>query len=146
MYPGGIATGIIFRRSMVRLRNIKDGTSNTYLAGERNIAPDYYYSGMSTGDDQSWNASFCFDVTRWCGAATVSNGIITETHTDPSVVPRQDTPGTDLFYTFGGAHAVSFNMVFCDGSVHAISYSIDPEMHRRLGNRADGLPIDPKTF
>ena len=30
----------------------------------------------------------------------------------------------------------------CDGSVHAIGYDIDFEIHRRLGSRADGKPAD----
>ena len=48
-------------------------------------------------------------------------------------------------------------MVFCDGAVHAISYSIDgywfdpsgqahPGTHALLGNRHDGLVIDPNKF
>ncbi len=37
-------------------------------------------------------------------------------------------------------------MVFCDGSVHPMSYSIDLETHLRLANRADGMVIDGSKF
>ena len=37
-------------------------------------------------------------------------------------------------------------MVFSDGSVHTVSYGIDAETHRRLGNRRDDLPVDASKF
>ena len=147
-YPGGIATGVVFRRSIVRLRDIEDGASNTYLAGEKYVPPDCYYDGTGVGDDQSWNASFCYDVTRWCGMAVMSTDQLTiaYTCTDTLMTPRPDTPGVVTLWAFGGAHSGSFSMVFCDGSVHPIGYSIDLETHHRLGNKADGLVIDPKKY
>lgn len=55
---------------------------------------------------------------------------------------REDTPGYNNSGIFGSAHAGAWNVVLCDGSVHSVSYSIDGEMHRRLGNRKDGMPVE----
>jgi prepilin-type processing-associated H-X9-DG protein len=140
--PGTAVTGATYRRSMTRLRDIKDGVSNTYLAGEKNVNPDNYLNGVSVGDDQSWDASFCFDNIRWSGSINdrgVGQG-------DEIVAPRPDTEGGEEIICFGSAHAGNFNMLLCDGSVHAINYSIDKETHHRLGNIADGQPIDAKRF
>jgi prepilin-type processing-associated H-X9-DG protein len=140
--PGTLVTGATYRRSMTRLRDIKDGVSKTYLAGEKNINPDDYLNGVSVGDDQSWDASFCFDSIRWSGSIS-DQGI---GQGDELVAPRQDTAGGEEIICFGSAHAASFNMVFCDGSVHVIPYSIDKETHHRLGNIADGQPVDGGSF
>jgi prepilin-type processing-associated H-X9-DG protein len=43
---------------------------------------------------------------------------------------------------WGSAHLAAFNMVFCDGSVHSLPYSIDLLNHRRLHNRASGYEAD----
>ena len=47
---------------------------------------------------------------------------------------------------FRQRHLAGFHMALCDGSVRLINYSIDPEIHLRLANRKDGLPIDAKSF
>jgi prepilin-type processing-associated H-X9-DG protein len=43
---------------------------------------------------------------------------------------------------FGSPHAGGVNMAFCDGSIHTVSYDIDWQLHRNLGDRADGNPVD----
>ena len=56
----------------------------------------------------------------------------------------QDRPGVGPRLpesTFGSAHAGGFNMVFCDGSVHNISYDVDSLTHTYLANRLDGQTV-----
>jgi len=47
----------------------------------------------------------------------------------------------NFFPTGGCPHSSGCNFALCDGSVRSIHYSINPQIHRLLGNRADGRPI-----
>ncbi len=47
---------------------------------------------------------------------------------------------------FGSAHAGGFNMAFCDGSVHSITYEIDPTVHAMLSDRQDGNTPDASPY
>jgi prepilin-type N-terminal cleavage/methylation domain-containing protein/prepilin-type processing-associated H-X9-DG protein len=118
-------TGICYLRSHVSLANVTDGASNTYLVGEKYLNPDDYANGVDPADDQTLYAGFDNDNHRSC-----------------LVPPQQDTAGVRSTEFFGSAHPSGCMFVFCDGSVHNISFSIDQETNRRLGNRCDGLPID----
>ncbi len=126
-WPPSASTGISFLRSETTMAHIKDGLSTTYMIGEKYINPDNYYDGRAGYQDQCAYIGDDYDINGW---TTLNDR------------PRQDTPAVGYWRIFGSAHSPGFHSVFCDGSVHVISYAIDPEIHRRLGNRKDELPVD----
>ncbi|MBU4273119.1 MAG: DUF1559 domain-containing protein [Planctomycetes bacterium] len=125
-------TGISFQRSEIKIADVADGTSNTYMVGEKYANPDYYFNGLDGTDDQCLFVGWDNDNHR---TTFPGHG-----------PPMQDQPGLSTEGVFGSAHANGFQMAFCDGSVQMMSYTIDAETHRRLGNRKDGLTIDGKKF
>lgn len=121
--------GICYARSLTTIAAIRDGTTNTYLIGEHNLSPDRYEDGKDAQDDSGMYDGASPDNLAWTA--------------NP---PQQDTPGTTQYYTFGGAHVGIVMMAFCDGSVHGINYSIDPTVHKNLGNRKDGQVVDTSAL
>ena len=91
--------------------------------------PDHYDSdgGGDGGDNHSMYQGYDWDVNRWA------------TRLWPAA---PDTPGFDGFERFGSAHPGVWQVVRCDGSVHAMPYNMDNEIHQRLANRQDGLTIE----
>jgi prepilin-type N-terminal cleavage/methylation domain-containing protein len=139
-------TGVILQHSRFKMNLIVDGASKTYLVGEKYLTPNHYYDGLDAGDNETAYSGLNWDSTRTTGysGAPFGNGGYR--------VPWQDMPGNPKFpnstdiWNFGSAHPGTFVMVFCDASVHNISYLIEPETHRRLANRADRLTIDASKF
>ncbi len=136
----GGTTGISYERSKVIMADIKDGTSNTYLVGEKYLDPDNYATGGDYGDNESIYSGDSRDIVRW--TALNSNPQSAAEY----LPPFQDIPGMNLQWLFGSAHSIGFHMAMCDGSVQFINYTIEPEVHRCLGNRQDGKTIDGKKF
>ncbi len=128
----GLHTGIVFQRSEIGMQHITDGSSNTYLFGEKNCTPEHYDTGTVGNDDQSMYNGHDQDNLRSTAVASSGKGPL----------PQPDTPGLVATYSFGGPHSGGWNAVFCDGSVHYITYSLDPFIHKRLGNRHDGQTVD----
>ncbi len=127
-------TGVIFMRSVLSLDDISDGKPQTYLVAEKYLDPNHYSDGADPGDDFSMFTGHSSDTIRWAlgpGTGDAAAGVL-----------RRDQPGLTNEQAFGGAHPGAFNAVFCDGSVRAIKYEIDPEVHRRMANRKDGLVVE----
>ncbi len=135
-YFASISTGVMYCGALTKIADITDGTANTYLAGEKYIGADWVLTGQDGGDNEGALSGFNGDSTRFADLRY-------------PLQPMQDTPGVGGgMYTliFGSAHAIGFQMAFCDGSVKMINYSIEFETHRRLASRKDGLVIDAKAW
>jgi hypothetical protein len=130
-----IMSGTIFQRSMIKISQIADGTSQTYLVGEKFVSTDMYETGEHIADNGPMYTGFDKDIER---AAT------------SIYPPTQDQPsGGDVGYKhqyFGSAHPGVWQVVFCDGSVRSLSYFMDPKVHHYFGHRYDGNIIDISTL
>ncbi|MDO4584283.1 MAG: DUF1559 domain-containing protein [Planctomycetia bacterium] len=116
--------GVIFTGSKVTLGEIRDGTTNTYLLGEKYMEPSQYYP------TDTKNLSYGDDVNAYTGGDDNQLWVAGQ--------PLQDRSGLTTIFIYGSVHPGAFGMAMCDGSVHRISYSIDTETHLNLGLRADG--------
>ncbi len=63
------ANGLSCWLSETTIASIRDGTTNTYMLGEKNLNPDKYESGCSTGDSQCMYNGHDPDNIRYAGAS-----------------------------------------------------------------------------
>jgi prepilin-type N-terminal cleavage/methylation domain-containing protein len=121
--------GIVYCGSEVKLRNVTDGTSNTYSVGEAYLDPEHYEDGREHSNDWTVWTGFQDDQAR-------------STHYSPATgesrAPVQDTAGVRFWESFGSSHPGGTFMAYLDGSVRLVNYEVNPEIHRSSGHRSDG--------
>ena len=117
---GTTANGVIYCNSRTRIRDIRDGTSNTMLAGE-------CYVGFRQA---GWNCTWA------CG----SNG-------EPASGGTAYAMNTILNASpFGSMHEGGGFFLFCDGQVRFLSENIDTNTYRFLSTRAANELIDDEDY
>lgn len=135
-------SGIITVRSETSIRSIEDGTSNTYLIGEKFMNPNEYEGGPEIGQSLSLatnQAAYC--GYEWDNQRRAWNAELETVSDQEFYQPRADTVSYEEPHIFGSAHPGAFHMVFADGSVRAIQYDVDPFVHSYSANRTDGQVI-----
>lgn len=133
------STGVSCQRSEVEFRHITDGTSQTYMVGEKYRAPDHYETGNTPSDDHPITTGDDYDIHCW----TADGNNPDRPNRALYLPPIPDTPGFENAHLqYGSAHPGGFNVVMCDASVQFISFDVDEETHRRLSNRSDGQVVE----
>ena len=122
-----VGHGVISQASTIKLRQVSDGTSKTYLIGEKFAEPSLYRTFARSEHHGQWS----YD---WGNVRLAAR----------RQLPWRDrdlgTPGgSDAgIHHFGGPHQAGFQVVLCDGSVHVIPFDIDGLAHQAYGVRDDG--------
>ena len=119
--------GVVRQYKPTHIADIRDGLSNTCVIGDKRL--NLAQLGEPQPDDnEGYTCGWNEDTVRYT-----------------SIRPAPDYIGDPQFHggrLFGSSHPGRFNMVFADGSVHAISYSVSQPVFKALGDIADGQPIN----
>jgi prepilin-type N-terminal cleavage/methylation domain-containing protein/prepilin-type processing-associated H-X9-DG protein len=133
--PAPLHRGVFYGNSNTRISDVSDGTSNVILVGEvmrmNGLQQTNFQQNVNTPAPTTNPLVISSDGWAWGGAATLFScrfGINKGVH--------YDNPGS----SHAGQVAI---FLFCDGSVHTISPSVDLTVFQNLGNIANTMPIPP---
>ena len=117
-------------RGQLTLLSITDGTSNTFMFGEKHIRPN---SLRGKNEDRSIFGGQNNSIRRMAGIGTGGNQYPLRTPDDQN--------GALANASFGGPHQGICQFVFCDGSVRALGVATDLQTLSYLITRNDGQVI-----
>jgi prepilin-type N-terminal cleavage/methylation domain-containing protein len=117
--------GAVRQLEPVKIGQISDGTSNTMLLSEKRMNIGLL-GQLQANDNEGYTCGWNHDIMRF-----------TTREPRPDFVHASD-PGDDRF---GSSHPGGMNMALADSSVRFLAYDVELDIFKRLGCRADGLPL-----
>jgi prepilin-type processing-associated H-X9-DG protein len=113
------------------MANITDGTSGTFLVGEKAMSPTLYATG-SWYWDEPFFVGGSGGTQRGFGDPAQKQGVL--------VVRDSLNMGFAYRYNWGSAHPGGVQFLFADGSVHSLSYATSSATVLALLTPAGGEP------
>jgi len=144
--------GILYWNSKVKMMDVADGLSNTFLVGERPPSWDlwfgWWYAGagqLDTAYSPARNTGSC-DVTIGGAEINIHTVGIPQTDNCPTG-PYAYTAGSilnpcDTFH-YWSLHSGGSNFLFGDGSCRFVTYEVGAPLMKALSTRSGGEPVSP---
>ena len=133
--------GVLFADSNIAFRDIRDGTSNVLMVGEK--CRQRYIARCNT--QLNCGAGIVFVVAASNQASHANRSTCSAVGTAGRPINWDTTsPCNDLWNAkagFSSLHPGGAQFVLADGSTHYISETIDQTTYRRLAHRSDGNPV-----
>ena len=123
--PVTVSGKVVSWRSRVRLASVTDGTTNTFLIGEKHVLQDRFT--IAVGDGSIYNGDHEWNFARVAGP---SYGLA-----------RNPKDATSWNLRFGSYHPQICQFVFVDGSVKGVRVNVDTTTLSRLSVRNDDLIV-----
>jgi prepilin-type N-terminal cleavage/methylation domain-containing protein len=123
-------TGVVRQFLPVRITEISDGASNTLLLGDRRLNVRLL-GHPQTDDDTGYASGWDQDIMR---------------RTDIPPRPDYAAPTGNGELRFGGSHPGVFSIALADGSVRSLSYYVNSNTFRNMGNINDGQTLDASSY
>ncbi len=129
---------------------VTNGVSNTLLVGEKLM--NVGCLGQAQADDNEGAVEgYQDDSIRWTMQAA---DLQTLGYPTTPLIEPDFYAGLNVYYRneyywglrWGSSHPAGVQFVFCDSSVHMISFNVDPNTLRNLSSRNSGQPVDPSKY
>jgi len=121
--------GMLFSNSSTKVRDVLDGTSSTLFVGERGVTRDLWFGWWACADGLPQDPYPCGRGDHLL---------------DTELGLTEGDAGTahEHYEHFWSYHPGGANLLFVDGSVHMLHYTIDHQVFTNLSTRAGGEVIE----
>lgn len=129
--------GVFYANSSTRLTEIRDGTSQTLLVGERPPSNDFRYGWLYFGTGQGYGS-----LDHTLGVREIAQPI-SGCPPGPHHYMESQLGIPCAFTHFWSLHSGGAHFAFCDGSIRFLSYSADnvlPALATRFGGEVADMP------
>ena len=135
MSPGRVLEGIWIGGIRTGAKDVRDGLSNTYLAGEKFMRPRHYEESGVFGDRKDaplWGATGRLAPKESLSYTRIAHA---QVYKDRNLVCLEACHG------FGSAHTGGWNVVMADGAVVTQRYGTNRLVHQAQGSIAGGEKV-----